>query len=524
MTRILAHVRSASIAALCALAVAGIALGAPADAAGTAPAAAVDDAPQFVLMPSAESPFVTFRIWIRAGSANDPAGKEGLAQLTGSLIGRAGTRNNRYDAILQQLFPMAGGYSVSVDREMTVLEGTVHRDHRDAFYGLIRDALTAPAFDPGDFERLRTDQANYLENNLRFGDDEELAKAVLHGAAFEGTSYAHPEAGFVQSVKALTLDDVKAFYDTWYRRGNIVVGLAGGFGDDLVERLTADLAALPAGAAPAFTPPAPARTARGLRVFIVEKETRATAISFGHPIAVTRADDDFYHLMIPNSWLGEHRTSSSHLYQVMREARGLNYGDYSYLEWFAGSEWHEIPPPNHARHRQMFEVWIRPVMNANRHFALRQAMREVAMLVRDGMTPETLQLTQNYLLNFSLHYATTESARLGYAVDDRFYGLPESHLARIRERVGAATLEEVHAALRRNIDPGNLDIVFVTNDAAGLKAALVGDLPSPIRYDAPTPESILAEDRVIQAYPLKIAPEAIRVIPVEEVFESPAGS
>lgn len=506
MTRILASSRLAALAALCVLAVTGVAHGAPAE-----------DAPQFVLMPNPESPFVTFRIWIRAGSANDPAGQEGLAQLTGSLISRGGTRNRPYEAILQQLFPMAAGYSVSVDREMTVLEGTVHRDHRDAFYALLRDALLAPAFDPGDFERLRTDQANCLENDLRYGDDEDLGKAVLHWAAFDGTSYAHPEAGLVRSVKALTLDDVKAFYATWYRRGNIVVGLAGAFGDDLVERLKADLAALPAGAAPAFTPPAPTKKTRGLRVFIVEKETRATAISFGHPTAFTRADDDFYRLMIPNSWLGEHRTSSAHLYQVMREARGLNYGDYSYIEWFAGSQ--EVPPTNHARHRQMFEVWIRPVMNANRHFALRQAMRELSLLVDNGMTPATLELTRNFLLNFSLNYATTESARLGYAIDDRFYGLPESHLTRIQERVKAATLEEVNAALHRNIDPGNMDIVFVTNDAEGLRAALVGDLPSPIHYDAPTPESILAEDRIIQAYPLRIAAADIRVIPVAEVFE-----
>lgn len=515
MTRTRTHPRFVSTAMLCLLAVAGIAFGAPATAGAVVPAGS--DAPQFVLMPNAASPFVTFRIWIRAGSANDPAGQEGLAQLTGSLIGRGGTRANAYDAILQKLFPMAADYSVSVDREMTVLEGTVHKDHRDAFYALIRDALTAPAFDPGDFERLRTDQANYLENGLRYGDDEDLGKAVLHADAFEGTSYAHPEAGLVQSVKALTRDDVQAFYNTWYRRGNIVVGLAGCFGDDLVERLTADLAALPAGAAPAFVPPAPRKAARGLRVFIVEKETRATAISFGHPVAFTRADDDFYRMMIPNSWLGEHRTSSAHLYQVMREARGLNYGDYSYIEWFAGSQ--GVPPPNHPRHRQMFEVWIRPVMNANRHFALRQAMRELTMLVDKGMTPETLELTRNFLLNFSLNYATTESARLGYAIDDRFYGLPESHLARIQARVKTATLADVNAALRRNIDVGNMDIVFVTNDAAGLKAALMGNLPSPIHYDAPTPESILAEDRVIQAYPLKIAAEDIRVIPVAEVFE-----
>ncbi len=47
-----------------------------------------------------------------------------------------------------------------------------------------------------------------------------------------------------------------------------------------------------------------------------------------------RGDEDFYPLAVANSWLGEHRNSSSHLYQVIREERGLNYGDYSYIEYF----------------------------------------------------------------------------------------------------------------------------------------------------------------------------------------------
>ena len=67
---------------------------------------------------------------------------------------------------------------------------------------------------------------------------------------------------------------------------------------------------------------------------IVEKDAPATAISIGFPIDVLRGSKDWYALAVANSWLGEHRNSSSHLYQVIREARGLNYGDYSYIEHF----------------------------------------------------------------------------------------------------------------------------------------------------------------------------------------------
>ena len=495
------------------------------------------DGPTFILLRDDSSPFISFAIWVRSGSACDPAGKEGLAYLTASMLEQGDTQTNAYDAILQKLFPMAAGYSISIDREMTVLQGKVHKDHLAAYYELLRDAILAPAFREADFERLRGNQVNEIETSLRYQDDEALAKAVLQWMVFEGTSYAHPEVGLASAVKALTLDDVRNFYRDQYTRDRIVIGLAGPFDGGFVERMYADFSRLPdsgdqAKAARSLPPGsacAPGAAWRnasdaaarphGLRVTLIEKETRSTAISFGRPIDVTRASDEFYPLMIANSWLGEHRSSASHLYQVMRSARGLNYGDYSYIEWFAQGAWRQVPPSFHARSRQMFEVWIRPVMNANRHFALRQALREIDQLVENGLTAEQFALTRNFLLNFRHHYAPSLAARLGYAIDDQFYGLRQSHLGRIGERVQGADLAAVNAAVRKWIDAGDMDIVMVTQDAEALKRALIADEPSPITYASPTDEAVLAEDKEIERYPLAIAPENIRIISVEEIFE-----
>ncbi len=485
----------------------------------TATTGAAEAGPELVQMPSASSPFITFRIWIKAGSASDPAGKEGLAYLTASLIGEGSTRANAYEMILKKMFPMAASYGVQVDREMTVLRGTVHNDHLQGYYTLLKEALLAPAFQEDDFTRLKTDQANFLATTLRYSSDEELGKALLHSVAFAGTSYAHPEQGLVHSVKSLTLDDVRAFYAKHYTRSNIVIGIAGGYGENLVTQIRKDMEALPAGSPVAATLPPATPAKKGLHVYIVEKETRSTAISFGHPIGLTRANDDFYPMMIANSWLGEHRNSSAHLYQVMREARGLNYGDYSYIEWFPMGGRYSFPPPNAARHRQMFEVWIRPVVNDNRHFALRQASREIALLVQNGMTKEAFELSRDFVPNYSLNYAPTESYRLGLKLDDLFYGLPQSHLDRIKERVKNATLEQVNAAIRKYIDPANLDIVIITQDAAALKKGLVENASSPIKYDSQTPEAILDEDKVIQDFKLPIATANVEIIPVEKVFE-----
>jgi len=245
-----------------------------------------------------------------------------------------------------------------------------------------------------------------------------------------------------------------------------------------------------------------------------------STISFGFPISARRGERDFYALWLANSWLGEHRSSSSHLFQVIREKRGLNYGDYSYIEAFPNGGRRSVPPTNVARNRQIFEVWIRTLPNSQAHFALRAAMREVKLLVDNGMTREQFELTRDFLSKYILHFADTTTARLGYAIDDRFYGIDgEGHLARFRRTMGDLTLEEVNAAIRKYLQYDNVKIAIVTGDAEGLKQALVSDAPSPIEYASDKPESVLSEDREIVSFPLEIDAENVRIVPLEEMFD-----
>ena len=186
---------------------------------------------------------------------------------------------------------------------------------------------------------------------------------------------------------------------------------------------------------------------RGRQVTIVEKDCPATAISLGFPIDVLRGTQDWYALALANSWLGQHRNQNGHLYQLIREARGLNYGDYTYLEQFPDAARQFVPPVNVCRRQQIFEMWIRPVPNAARHFALRAALREFQQLVDHGMTQEQFDETRQFLRKFVLHLAPTTMDRLGYAIDDRFYGIDGSHLEKFRRAMDDLTLAEVNAAI-----------------------------------------------------------------------------
>lgn len=471
-----------------------------------------------VQLPVAADPTVSFSLSFRVGSQNDPPGKEGLAFLTGEMIADAATERNSLEAILEKLYPFAAGYDVRVDRELTTLTGRVHVDNVGAYLELFTDAFLRPAFLRSDFQRLRTDAINYLENELRYASDEELAKAALYDAAFAGTAYAHPTEGTVAGLRAITLDDVRRFYREHYTAANAVLGIGGGYAEATAATLRAAVANLPAGSrtrAPTIEP-APFE---GREALLIAKPGADASLSLGFPIDVRRGDRDFYALWIANSWFGEHRSQTSHLFQVIREARGLNYGDYSYIEAFPHGGDYQMPPTNVPRRQQLFEIWIRTLPNEQAPFALRAALRELEKLVDEGMAREDFELTRTFLKKYAVHFAETTEERLGYAIDDVIYEIaPPGHLARFRQMMDELTLEDVNAAIRRHLQYERLLIAIVTGDWEGLAARLASDAPSPIVYATPKPESVLAEDREIERWPLKIDDERIRTIPVEQVF------
>lgn len=471
-----------------------------------------------VLLSVPDDPTVSFTVHFKVGSQNDPPGKEGLAALTGSLIAEGATSQHSWDAILERLYPLATQYRSRVDKEMTTFSGRIHRDNLDAFFELYTDAYLHPAFNEGDFNRLRNDLLNYLEKTLRYASDEELGKAALMDFIFADTSYRYPIAGTVAGLKAITLDDVKGFYQTHYNRNNAVVALGGGFDDDLVQRFEATLQELPEGKA--MTPPSITPAAiEGRHVLLVDKADADASISFGFPIDVSRGDDDFYALWIANSWLGEHRNSSSHLYQVIREDRGMNYGDYSYIESFPEGGFRQMPPPNVARRHQIFEVWIRTLPNEQSVFALRAALRELTRLVDEGMSEEDFELTRSFLSKYYLHFAESTEERLGYAVDDAFYGIEApGHLAEFGRRVSQITREEVNAAVRKHLQVDNIKIAMVTGDAENLAKILQQDLPTPMTYSIDKPKEILEEDKEIESFPLGIADDGVTIVPVDDMF------
>ncbi|HEU5250301.1 MAG TPA: pitrilysin family protein [Thermoanaerobaculia bacterium] len=469
-----------------------------------------------VILQKTVLPQTTFKILFTVGSAHDPAGKEGLAALSAAMVAEAGSKAMRIDEITRALYPMAGSFTAQVDKEMTTFTGSIHQDNWKEFTDIVLPQLLDPGLREDDFQRLKDVQRNALKEDLRSNNEEELGKERLQTNLFAGTPYGHPVVGTVAGIEAISLDDVRKFLESAYSRANLTLGVAGDVPDEMLARLKQAVAKLPAGEK-AATPRVSAKKPSGLEVEILSKETRATAISFGHPIEVTRAHPDFPALSVARAWLGEHRSSVSHLYDRIRETRGMNYGDYAYIEAFPRGMFQFFPDPNIARRAQIFEVWIRPVVPANAHMALRIAIHELDKLVRDGMSREDFERTRGYLMKNVFVMTATQNQQLGYALDSRWFGIGE-FTGYMRDRLAKLTVDDVNRAIRKHLSSKDLSIVIITKDAKDLKDRLVADAFSPISYDAEKPAELLAEDRVIGAMKLGIPAEKVKITPVEDVF------
>jgi zinc protease len=481
---------------------------------------------------------IVVKLMFRNGSISDPVGKEGLTSTTANLMtgGAAGGRS--YSDIQDTLYPWAASYGAAVDKEVSVFTFQVPVDFANPFYPILRDVILNPSFEANDFERIKTNQQNYVDQVIRASSDETYSKMALEDFLFRGSNYQHMKQGKSASVKSITLDDATQHYRRVFTRKNLTIGIAGNYSPEFLRQLKADMAKLPE-TAPSIPSPGIARTPKGIEVEIISKEGAfGSAIFMGAPLKLTRASDEFAALMVANSWMGEHRKSYSRLYQKIRETRAMNYGDYSYIEWYNQGGGNQLPPSGVPRASNYFSIWIRPVQIATQlksqyeelanitvghaHFALRMAIREFDLLLKNGMSQEDFEATRVFLRSYTKLYAQSPAAQLGWLLDSRFYGR-EDYLKELDALLEKLTIEDVNAALRKHWQTKNMFVTIVTDasEAEPLAKNLRENLPSPMSYSnlmkSGLPKDVLKEDDEVARYKLNI--QSVKIVPSADTFK-----
>lgn len=494
-------------------------------------------AQEIVSLPMPNSGKVVIRLMFRNGSVSDPKGKEGLTMLTASLLTEGSTKNYSTATLQKKMYPWAARMGSFVDKEVSIVGFECPTLYLNDFYALVKDVLLNPAFDSSDVERVRSNQKNFVDEVIRQSSDEEYGKKYLEYILFKGTPYQHLKQGTAAGITAITIDDIKNHYRNYFTRNNVMIGIAGEFPAEFPNQVKQDLQGL-SNVQPEIFQAVAFPPLNGTNITIISKPgALGSAISAGFPLELNRGGDYFAALMVANSWLGEHRKSYSRLYQKIREARSMNYGDYTYIEWYEGGGGNMLPPAGTPRSMNYFSIWLRPVQTAkglkgqyeelkelrvgHAPFAMRMARHEMDKLINNGLSEEDFQQTRDFLRSYSKLYVEGMSKKLGYALDSRFYGRTD-WIQELDVLLSNLTREQVNSIMKKYWQTGNMQWVIITDESEvdPLVKTFKEGMPAPMSYSnglkASLTKEILAEDEIINVYPFPV--NSVTVIESDKTF------
>src|SRR6187200_2532638 len=145
---------------------------------------------------------IVVKLMFRNGSISDPSGKEGLTDITTSLIADGGTTKMTKSQIDDALYPWSASIGASVDKEVSIFTFQCPAAYMNDFYPIMIDVITSPAFSNEDFDRIKSNQQNYVDEVIRSSSDEEYSKKALEDFLFRGTPYQHMVQGTSAGVNS----------------------------------------------------------------------------------------------------------------------------------------------------------------------------------------------------------------------------------------------------------------------------------------------------------------------------------
>lgn len=271
------------------------------------------------------NPIITMKIAFRGGSALDPAGKEGLANLVASTLDE-GAGDLDSQAFQRKLEDLSISISFGSGRDEFTGSLRTLTANRDEAFRLLRLALTAPRFDSKAVERVRRQILSGLRRSAE--NPRDIAGRALMKRFFPNHPYGRPSDGTLETVPLIKLADLRLFALQRIARDNLVVGLVGDItADETAHKLDSVFGGLPKNAEPWTLPDI--QPVSENRTIVIEKSVPQSIIRFGQG-GIKRSHPDFFAAYIMNYVLGG-GGFESRLYEEVREKRGLAYSAWSYL-------------------------------------------------------------------------------------------------------------------------------------------------------------------------------------------------
>jgi zinc protease len=395
------------------------------------------------LMTDHELPVVNVTAYLNVASLYEPEDKVGLARLTGAVMRSGGTQQTPVEKLDTELEFMASAIESSVGSEMGNVSLTTLKKNLPRTLELFGQVLMQPVFRE---DRVLIAKKRTIEGLRRQDDDPKaIAGRELIRALYEG----HPLARVptIESVTAITRDDMPAFHKRYYLPNNVILAVSGDIDRDELLKI---LGKVFTGwqrreiALPAIDPP---RTELKPAVLFAHKDVNQSVIRIGS-LGIEKSNPDLYAVRVMDYILGA--GSASRLTKEIRSTEGLAYNAASYFDVgrrFVGTFWAETETKSESTARVI------------------SLMRKIITgMTTAAVSDQELSLAKDAIITSFIFGFTKPDAVVNQQVRLEFFGYPPGYLDNYRDNIARVTKEDVRRAAQKYLKPDALTIMVVGDE------------------------------------------------------------
>jgi predicted Zn-dependent peptidase len=417
-----------------------------------------------LLLEQHEVPVVNLQMILRTGSLADPAGKEGVADLTMSLL-RKGTDRYTAEQIADELDFLGAGFDLTASFERCTISADFLAKDVDRGLDLFSDILLHPKFDEAELKKLIALNVDGLRD---LKDTPRQAIANYYDKFLFGDHpFGRPVSGTETSLPTITRADVQSFYSKNVRPNGAILALAGDFSADAMRgKVEKALGGWEKGNFEPAKAAAP-KPFKGKRVLLVDKpDATQTYFRFGN-VGVAEGDPDAPSLEVVNTVFGGRFTSW--LMTELRTKSGLSYNAHSAF----------------VRRKVPGAFYVSSFTRADdTQKAVDLAVELLDRLHRQGVVAEELQSAQNYIRGQYPPNYETPGQLAGTMAWLEFFGLERDYINQHTQRTDAVKLPDTKKVVAAHYPTKDMALVLVGPAAKVKKVAA--------KYGALTEKSISA--------------------------------